>query len=59
MATGDILLEKIGVYYDTTISAGMTGQHLSGATFLSGAKFIYLPQGNGQTLVLRQTVTGW
>jgi len=59
MAIGDVTLTKVGVFYDTTIAAGITGQNLPGTVYLSGARFIYLPIGNGQTLVLKEVVSGW
>lgn len=58
MTTGDVTLTKIGVYRDTTIAAGGTGQNLGGKQ-LSGSQLIYVPMGSGQVMILKQTCEGW
>jgi len=58
MATGDATITKIGVFADTTIAAGATGQNLKNA-YLSGSKFFFVPMNNGQVMVLKQVVEGW
>jgi len=58
MATGDVTLTKIGVYFDTTIAAGVTGGNLKNA-YLSGSKFFFVPMNEGQVMVLKQVVEGW
>ena len=58
MAVGDVTLTKVGVYFDTTIAAGGTGQNL-GTAYLSGTRLIYVPMGSGQVMILKESVAGW
>ena len=55
MVTGDLTVTKIGVFKDTTIAAGVTGQNCGAATAgAETATFIYVPFSDGQILVLKQ-----
>lgn len=58
MAVGDTTVTKVGVYSDTTIAAGATGQNL-GALQLSGARLEFVAMPNGQVMVLKVAVAGW
>ena len=58
MAVGDVTLTKVGVFYDTTIAAGCTGQNL-GNLLISGGELIFVSLNNGQVLVLKKVVAGW
>ena len=58
MAKGDVTVTKIGVFRDTTIAAGVTGQNLKSLQ-LSGSQLIYVPMGSGQVMVLLQEVADW
>lgn len=55
MATGDVTITVVGVFKDTTIAAGVTGQNVGAqAEGSKTATLHFIPWGHGQVLVIKE-----